>query len=527
MTSQSWSNLWWLTAAVSHRLRWGCVVAIGCSWMPAIVHSAEPGQALEIVLTVPPGRDSVPPLRLRYCPTGTIRPGRTSSDDSASLPQPEQVAAFYIGETEVTLAQLCAIFPEALADISALARKTTAKPELVVAAQRSGDEPAFYLSPRHAIEFCRRLQARADADRLKADPPSVERQLLRLPSHVEWQYAARALQDCEQQPSRPHFARWIKLTDLSPSNQQKCHEVWSALGKGELCPDTQDAFLMMSSTTDPSARVKVRSILDEAFATAFGASERSAGGTGRLEPAGAGRANDWGLHGLHGGVSEYALWARETGRARSLWARLSERVATGDTLETVDDLFLCGGSFADSYDGADALARFTVWGGPKLANGQPQSLTIAADDVFDLMPGFRILLERDLAPDWMVLVRRATYRHDLPLAARAEYLARNAELARTLVPEAHAALVAFRFYRTLQNVSKVGTPLSPTVPINLADALRGSKPPGGSNSKLRALLESSAPTTTPNRSPSADEAFFRSVALAMEPSTPTRNDTDR
>lgn len=492
------------------RVATAIVVALLLTFAAPVGFSQDAGEILDVSLKHAKSGSPGMALRLRYCPKGTIVPGRPAKGDEGGSPSPVDVAAFYLGETEVTLEQIRMVVPEAMTRIQELAAKTAGQPELAAMASQMGNEPAFYVTLRDAIDFCRTLTDRADQERNAKELPSVEQRLFRLPSHVEWQYAARAIADADKRGERPHFIRWIKLSQLSAANQRKCDEIWEELGLGAKCPDTEEAFLELSRAASASSEEKLRDILTEAFGKAYRSPPRLPAGVGRLRPVAQTLPNAWHLHDLEDGVAEYALWARDQTRARTMWQRLIDRRASSDSLERVEDLFLCGGSFGDSYFRAGALQRFTIWGGPQMTDGQPAPITVTSETILDHTPGFRVLMERTLAADWTRLVRKAAIRGGRILPPGARYLAENEATISRITDAGHPARTAVRFYRELIAARQSHRPISPEIVSDVsALAAKGTKESSVAN-RLRNALASSAAGEKKKVSPlTGDAAFFQ------------------
>lgn len=119
-------------------------------------------------------------------------------------------------------------------------------------------------------------------------------------------------------------------------------------------------------------------------------------------------------------------------------------------LDGQEDVFLCGGSFADSFFGSNALSRFTIWGGPKMAEGQSLPFAyVRADQVEEYLPGFRVVLERSLDDEWLYLVRKGVFQKGTFLPGAKEFVANSRELATELADETHISHKVLAFYASL------------------------------------------------------------------------------
>ncbi|GDY08239.1 hypothetical protein LBMAG52_17250 [Planctomycetia bacterium] len=490
-----------------------------CWWSASAAAAAQPGELADWKVT-----SSDPPvtIRFRYCPAGTIRPGKPSNTGgAANLPPPLPIRDFYIGETEVTLAQFRAILGDAgLAPLKVQAASQTANPQFFETLQKGQLEPAFFVGLDGAVDFCNRLQAESDDVRSKTPQPSLDTRLFRLPSHVEWQYAARAVASADTQASLPHFGRWVRFSELSAANQQKCQEVWLSLGHTDKFPDNQDSFLELTRTTDSAQQGKVKEILTEAFDKAFGSAPRGASGVGSLQQVGKTRANAWNLTDVHEGVSEWTLWATKIERGRDLWSKLATARKSEKPLTGQENVFLSGGSFAESY-GGKLLSHFTVWGGPKLTDDQPQPFAFQSEIVSDQMPGFRVLMERVISEDWLFVLRKGVFQKRQITTAAAEYLKSSRAVVDELTEAENPSRVAIDFYTELTANRSISSQRFHEILLKVSQMQSAASPSGSGSaaSKLAALLMKTDPDkATDNSQVASDEgAYFQSLAALVQP----------
>jgi formylglycine-generating enzyme required for sulfatase activity len=452
-------------------------------------------------------------LRLHYCPSGTIFPGRPVVNEAGSEVQPLPVRDFYIGETEVTIGQLRAVLGQAgMQNLTASARRLSSNPELLQLAQSGHDEPTFLAGLEEAVDFCQALQSAFDRERATTAQTAIETRTFRLPSHVEWQYAARAVQSAVDQGQRPHFGRWVRFDELPPATQEKCREIWKALGQQTDFPGDQNAFFQLSGAPE-GERGKVSEVLSEAFQKAFGSPARSAAGTGQLTYAGTSNANDWGLREMHEGVPEWTIWARDRERLTTLWKRMADERREGRSLDGQEDVFLSGGSFADSYFGANALARFTIWGGPKLTDGQAIQFEYQrAAQVEEYLPGFRIVLERALDNEWLFLVRKGVFQKEAIQPNAEIFVADNIRLAPELVDDKHPVHNVLSLYAVLAaGNSASSTALSKQLAQIAQNVPSSSSADAPKPNRLLAIVKrpDNPNTATERTTESDDQIFFR------------------
>ncbi|WP_437193370.1 formylglycine-generating enzyme family protein [Planctomicrobium sp. SH527] len=410
--------------------------------------AALPGELLELEVGA---KDGSVKIRLRYCPSGTFRAGMPVQASAASELSPElRIQHYYISETEITIGQLKKVLTDSgLASVKESARRMTALPELANAIESGENQPACLVSLDVAVDFCLKLQDQYDADRLASAENTIESRLFRLPSHLEWQYAARAVEKADNILSRPHFTRWIDVSDLTPASQQKCQELWESLGRAGKFPGDQNAFLDISGVTGGEQQEKLKDVLSECFAKGLGAAKRTSSGIGELKPVGSTLPNEWNISDLHDGVTEWTIYSSNQQRAVQLWNRFTTARRAGTGLETQAELFLCGGSFMDSYFGTNALKRFTIWGGPTLTGDHAEPVAASNDLVFDKAPGIRVLMERTLVDDWLFVVRQNVFQTNQIKMGAADFVVESQSLLKDIAVIDHPAERVLQFYLQL------------------------------------------------------------------------------
>lgn len=510
----------------NRRLRVGrtallCFAFAGWLMPRMVVCAVEPGELFEWPLK---RTEPAQTLRFHYCPAGTIRPGRPArqaGDSTASVVPPVSVRGFYLGETEVTLAQFRAVMGEpGMAALKQESSKFQAmNPQLFALVQQGEREPAFFVGLAGAVQFCLRVQESADEARTTQATPSIEARHIRLPSHVEWQYGARGIADAGQQSRFAHFNRELPFSQLPAGTQEKCREVWSKLGRTEPFVGSQDQMLDLTAAVGQEEQAKVKEILNEWFTKLLGVPARNASGLGSVRPVGQSPANEWGVHDIHDNVTEWVIWAPTTDRRDELWRSLTTKVAAGASIDGQSNLFLAGGFFAEPYHGEKMLSHFTLWGGPKMTDSTPQPFDYEPGLVGDFYPGFRVLMERTIASDWLFALRRGLYTEGRWRSSAKAHLDGSQRLLDELADANHSGVLAIELYRALQSPD-AGREVSVA---KIFDRLAQAKPetPARAKPNLAELLaDTPKPASTTEAMPVNDDALFWRTLSVVQSAAP-------
>ena len=256
---------------------------------------------------------------------------------------------------------------------------------------------------------------------------------------------------------------------------------------------------MIAAAPGAAEAAKVKDILGECFTKAFKASPRNASGVGAISSVGKSLPNDWQLYDMQDNVTEWVL-AVPTDRIAQLWKDMTLKVQTRESLLNQGGVFFAGGCFLDRYEGANALTKFTIWGGPTLGEGNnPQPFEYTDDAVMDKDPGFRVLMERSIREDWLFALRNGLYTNRQLNATATAHLTDSHKLLTELADKDHPAWSSVVFYQALV-------------------AQSGHQPPEAT--RLLAQFITEASTTKPAKKKSILEAFAAKDAPANpDPST--------
>lgn len=518
-----------------HSWKWATVLSI-LMVLSTALRAEEPG---ELFRYQPESLQGKLELKFRYCPTGTIRPGKPQSTTSGNnLREPVNLRYFYIGQTEVTLAEFRLILGEERLNAiyqknQKLQNNIPALQSMIIDGQR---EPAFLVSLEDAVDFCLQLQQSYDEERSRDEQRTIESLLFRLPSHLEWQYAARAVSTAEEQIQKPHFYNWVQPKDLSKANQEKCLELWKKLGKSGPFPGDQYSFVMLSEVSDPGDLQNLKDIYKEAFSKAF-QSEVKRGSIGIIDlkeglpETGKGGPNAWNVYDIHEGVSEWTIWANSPASRRSLWHSISRKRAHREPLNGQNSIFLCGGGLSVTYFERNSINRFTVWGGPTLRevnDWEPQPFDYQKDAkgnefdyVQDHSPGFRLAMEKVLADDWLVLIRRKFFDQQKISETASSQIASASRLAKDLAAKDHAVFPILEFYAALaeskpENRMEI---MDRAIRVAKQGSATPESNPNSAKNRLAALLKKSKSkqSSENDSSPKSDELlYFQTLEMVVK-----------
>lgn len=386
----------------------GMVIVLSAT---SVLAEHQPGELLEV--TVAPQKGPLT-VRFRYCPSGQLLRGKPKP-----LPEPTgnktldalkrkallaDMRGFYIQESEVSQQQ----FQDVLGE-----QAVQTVFQRMVAGETGGrgsEFPIRGVTVFEAAEFCESLR---QLDSLTpAASSGLEDRRFRLPTPDEWQYACRAIRDPEQTDDKPHFNAWPAKEDLPKSVLADCMDVWSKkLNEQTPFVGTQDQVMRVIEAHDnPRRGVE---ILSEFLRLALGTKRGYRDPSTEPQPVRTGKPNAWNVFNAHGNVFEWTIAERDDERLSDVWRALTAGDRQSLTAEDEATFFLAGGSYSSSV--SDKVANwitFSTWGGHPMNDGEPAPGSLseleAQDIVNDMLPGFRVLLERVLASNWLFVIRKST-----------------------------------------------------------------------------------------------------------------------
>jgi formylglycine-generating enzyme required for sulfatase activity len=395
----------------------------------------KPGQELKIDFSI---ESKQVPITFRFCPPGQIVPGEPKQDNKPGgasngnpmLGGPKQISAFHLSETEITVAQFAQVVgSDRFRRLSDRAAKMKGAKEDVALLDAGNDKsPIFMVDPFDAIFFCKMLNE-SQLGGAGEGRSEIERWDFRLPSHVEWQYACRAVSDADGITKYPHFHSWADYDALNKNDRAKCLEEWKEIGRQEaefVGNQFQIAELITNrySTTNSKPLEILSVFLEQGIGSKRDFSKSTTAPVGNIKSTG---PNAWGFYDMHDNVREWTIGIEDKGELQRLWKDLVNQSEISESVRNRKILFLAGGAAIDAMAGGTDAAwnAFSIWGGRPMdvKSGTPEYFSLSDDHdgekTFDWAPGLRILLERVLADDWLLAVRRKTILlNDKPVQAK-------------------------------------------------------------------------------------------------------------
>ena len=442
----------------------------------SVLAEHQPGKLLEVKVDTQNGPLTV---RFRYCPSGQLLRGKPKP-----LPEPTgnktldalkrkallaDIRGFYIQEGEVSQQQFQDILGEQAVQ-SVFQRMVAGE-----AGGRGSEFPIRGVTVFEAAKFCESLR-QLDSQTPVASS-GLEDRKFRLPTHDEWQYACRAIRDPAQTTDKPHFNGWPATNDVPKSVLADCTDVWSKkLGEQTPFVGTQDQVMRVIEAHDDSRRGV--EILSEYLRLALGTKRSYRDPTTEPQPVKTGTPNAWTVFNGHGNVFEWTIAERDDDRLSDVWRTLVAADRQSLTAEGKAKFFLAGGSYSSSVsDNVFNWITFSTWGGHPMKDREPDPGSLgeleSQNVVQDMLPGFRVLLERVLASDWLFVIRESTVLDEkAPLNDINEQLANHRKAIAELATGDDLALAEarIRYYEALATYQKEGPEAGAQLAANLGSA---------------------------------------------------------
>ncbi|GHT18140.1 hypothetical protein FACS1894189_5520 [Planctomycetales bacterium] len=316
------------------------------------------------LLTVKLDKVSGLELHFRYCPGGETFDGRPDAEGAAAQP----IKGFYIQETEMSVGDFVKVTSNEKLDKvkSRLVGEDKAKFDTATPIRGNIIEDI--------TECCEKITS---ADPLaQSSTTNIETQGYRLPTHLEWQYACRAVQSSDAAKKQPHFGIWGKYDSLPKELKADCEDKWKEMKKKDAFIGSQSQTIELIEYCQKNGRDKdVEKILQAFFKAGLLSKRQQLDKPDSVRDVNAEPENNWHIKGMHSNVKE---WTQDG-----------------------KDYYLDGGAY-NVLINSKLWQNFTIWGGEKKNLEETPAQDIATDE----LPGFRLVLSRMPSAYWLLICRQ-------------------------------------------------------------------------------------------------------------------------
>ncbi len=355
-------------------------------------------------------------------PLASVNTG-TASSEKDEEPQPYELPSVYLAEKELSLFELRALVSEKTWDAYAARvleyTGTDEDPKFggYRKAVRAGSEkyPAILVDLGAILEACIKLDTLAteqpEALSLRSDLSTVG---FRMPSQIEWQYAARGTKNVAEAKAREVFPKWPQFDKgLNGRWQDLCEKTKTRFNPGptpaEIC---KVADSMLANNKDKEGYDFLGEVLKKALSfevNIFRTPDQN------ILPVDSGAVDAWGFQRLLGNASEWTIDRKSLEDVESLWNSLKQADAAALSKDTRALGFIMGGQFLNTVPQRQSWMNFSIAGGQS-KGGAPFSVQDACrrtpdgkvpDEFINLKAGVRLCVRRSVSPQWFVPYRRA------------------------------------------------------------------------------------------------------------------------
>ncbi|RLS31409.1 MAG: hypothetical protein DWH80_08110 [Planctomycetota bacterium] len=343
----------------------------------------------------------------------------TASSEKGEDSQPYELPSVYLAEKELSLLELRTLVSEKTWDAYAArvlaCTGTDEDPKFggYRKAVREGSEkyPAILVDLGALLEACIKLDTLAteqpEALSLRSDLSTVG---FRMPSRIEWQYAARGTQDVAEAKAREVFPKWPQFDKgLMGRWQDLCEKTKTRFDPGrgptpaEIC---EAADSMLANNKDKEGYDFLGEVLKKALSfevNIFRTADQN------ILPVDSGAVDSGGFRRLLGNASEWTIDRKSLEEVESLWNSLKQADAAALSKDTRALGFIMGGQFLNTVPQRQSWMNFSIAGGQS-KGGAPFSVQDATPDgevLKELKAGVRLCVRRSVSPQWFVPYRRA------------------------------------------------------------------------------------------------------------------------
>ncbi|NDC36838.1 MAG: hypothetical protein EBZ48_02165 [Proteobacteria bacterium] len=405
-------------------------------YLPRAWSYASASEVGALVVTLPGTQHSITFRRLPKIadaiPVASLGPADALPGDVAPA---YEVPSVYLAEKELTLYELRALVSEKTwSDYKKRILEFTGTDDdpkfggYRKAVREASDKfPAILVDLATILEACGTLDKLAEetpaALSLESDVATVS---FRLPSRVEWQYAARGTQDAAEAKTRGRFPEWPQF---DTGEKGRWSELCNKAGKDPSRFPTPEAICEVADSLLTEKKSKdgyefLGEVLKKALkfeVNVFRTSEQ------RILPVQSVSESEWGFHRLLGNASEWTVDGKSLEDVEALWNSLKQADANALSKDTRAIGVIMGGQFLNTVPQPGCWMKFSIADGHtkegnafsvqdaygRTANGED------LDDFVGLKAGVRLCVRRSISPRWFISFRRTACKgHDLEKATQ-------------------------------------------------------------------------------------------------------------
>jgi hypothetical protein len=386
-------------------------------WSTAFAQRDKAGDQLIVPLVI---EDRGFDLSFRFCPSDTIslNPPWIQTENSAQY----ETSDFYVLETELSIKDYWNIlgFKGLEKNKAFFQAREDVEPEadeygrfLAALGNLSAEEPILAVRLEDIVMLCNMLSVESTQQNLP--PDTIEGRTIRLLSLSEWRRAAIG-KTVPSDSKQTIFYNYLDLDKFSPALLNRFKTVQESLEDSfQFTGSPEDMYRILNGTYD----FRVRSLLNEALRIYFSQTVLKITPPDlfkkpyKLINLRSSISNALNIYDLLNGASEWTLAATSLKDTKSDWKALVNEVTNPpfDPQNVSVGLVLAGGTFnaplTDANGRNDDWKRITIWGGPVMDDGVPETYFASQFDEISTyeFSGIRIGLFRTVKPDWFSIVR--------------------------------------------------------------------------------------------------------------------------
>lgn len=347
--------------------------------------------------------------------------GTGAAEDAES--RPYELPSVYLAEQELSLFELRALVSDKTwaAYVARVLAYTGTDDDLKFGSYRNAVRDGSDKFPAILVDLEMILEACNTLDKLATDRPetlSLHSDLaavgFRIPSRIEWQYAARGTQDAGEAQAREIFPKW-------PQFDTKLEGQWLDLcQKSGIDPDRRPTPTEVCEMADSLLTNKqskegyefLGEVLKQALGFEVNIFRTADQAILQVDPE---AVAPWGFRRLLGNASEWTMDGRSLQDVESLWKSLKRADLATLSKDTRTLGMIMGGQFLNTVPQPRSWTKFSIADGQS-KEGAAFSVQDACgrapngdvlEDFVSLKAGVRLCVRRSVSPQWFVPYRRA------------------------------------------------------------------------------------------------------------------------